>query len=257
MRDYILTGFLLSFVFGQITGREIMVQVDAQPEPKSMIATTEMILVSVKRGKTKERRRELARYQKNYESGRFKSKSLIRFLYPADIRGTGFLMWEYDNDRDDDQWLFLPALRKVKRIVAREKSENFMGSDFSYEDIGGRDIDDDTFEYLGNEDWNGTPCYMVKAVAKDDDSGYQYRIVWVDVQNLIFTKVEYYDRKGVLLKILTFDKQSRDGSYWSVEEMRMENVQTQHKTIMKITDIQYDTGISDDYFSERFLTRVN
>ncbi len=257
MRSFILSGFLLSFAFGQITGREIMEQVDAQPEPKSMIATTEMILVSVKRGKTKERRREITRYQKNYESGRFNSKSLIRFLYPADVKGTGFLMWEYDSDKDDDQWLFLPALGKVKRIAAREKSENFMGSDFSYEDIGGRDIDDDTYEYLRDEDLNGIPCYIVKAVAKDDDSGYQFRIAWVDMANWILTKVEYYDRKGALLKILTIDKQTKDGSYWSVEEMQMENVQTQHRTIMKITDIQYDTGISDDYFSERFLTRVN
>ncbi len=257
MRVLTLTGFLLSFVFGQMTGREIMEQVDAQPEPKTMVATTEMSLISVKRGKTKERRREITRYQKNYDSGRFQSKSLIRFLYPADVRGTGFLMWEYDSDRDDDQWLFLPALGKVKRIVAREKTENFMGSDFSYEDISGRDIDDDTYEYLGDEDLNGIPCHMVKAVAKDDDSGYQYRIAWVDMAHWILTKVEYYDRKGSLLKILTFDKQRRDGSYWSVEEMRMENVQTQHRTIMKISNIQYDTGISDDYFSERILTRVN
>jgi outer membrane lipoprotein-sorting protein len=257
MKIFILTGFLFSFVIGQMTGREIMEKVDAQPEPKSMVATTEMILVSVKRGKTKERRREIIRYQKNYDSGRFQSKSLIRFQYPADVKGTGFLMWEYDNDKDDDQWLFLPALGKVKRIVAREKAENFMGSDFSYEDIGGRDLEDDKYEYLGDEDLNGTPCYMVKAIPNDEDSGYQYRIAWIDRENWILTKVEYYDRKGALLKILTFDKQSRDGPYWSVEEMRMENVQNQHKTIMKITDIQYDTGISDDYFSERFLTRIN
>jgi outer membrane lipoprotein-sorting protein len=257
MKIFILTGFLFSFVIGQMTGREIMEKVDAQPEPKSMVATTEMILVSVKRGKTKERRREIIRYQKNYDSGRFQSKSLIRFQYPADVKGTGFLMWEYDNDKDDDQWLFLPALGKVKRIVAREKAENFMGSDFSYEDIGGRDLEDDKYEYLGDEDLNGTPCYMVKAIPNDEDSGYQYRIAWIDRENWILTKVEYYDRKGALLKILTFDKQSRDGPYWSVEEMQMENVQNQHKTIMKITDIQYDTGISDDYFSERFLTRIN
>ena len=165
-------------------------------------------------------------------------------------------MWEYNNNKDDDQWLFLPALGKVKRIVAREKSENFMGSDFSYEDLGGREIDEDTYEYLGEDTLNGISCYMVKAIPAEQGGSYLYRNIWVDNSNWILKKVDYYDKRGALLKTLEFIDQKFEEPYWSIYEMRMENVQTNHKTLMKISDIQYDTGISDSYFTERYLTRI-
>ncbi len=243
--------------FGQLSGREIMMKVDAQPEPKSMIATTEMMLISVKRGRTKERLRRITRHQKNYQSSEFDSKSLVRFHHPADVKGTGFLMWEYRGDKDDDQWLFLPALGKVKRIAAREKGENFMGSDFSYEDMSGRDIDDDHFSLLGEEELNGVNCYKIEAVPIEGESSYKKRIVWVDPSRWLAIKVEYYDKKDRLLKIMNIDEFRKDGPYWTVLKMRMENVQDNHKTIMDISDVQYDSGIRDDYFTERFLMRVD
>jgi len=256
MKVILVVVIMSTLSFGQLTGREIMEKVDTQPEPKSVISTMEMTLISEKRGKIKERRREITRYQKNYATGDFESKSLIRFLYPADVKGTGFLMWEYVGEKDDDQWLFLPALGKVKRIAAREKSENFMGSDFSYEDIGERDINDDTFEFIAEDSINGILCYKIKAIPVDKDASYLFRHIWVDTNNWIMKKVEYFDKRGALLKILEFIEQQFEGEYWSIFEMRMENVQNNHKTIMKISNIQYDTGISNDYFTERFLTRV-
>ena len=256
MKIILIAVFMSTITFGQLTGREIMDKVDALTEPESAISNLEMTLISEKRGKIKERRREITRYQKNYDTGDFESKSLIRFLYPVDVKGTGFLMWEYVSEKDDDQWLFLPALGKVKRIAAREKSENFMGSDFSYEDIGERDINDDTYEFLAEEDIEGIPCYKIKAVPVAKDASYLYRNIWVDTTNWILKKVEYYDKRGDLLKILEFIKQELEGDYWSIYEMRMENVQKNHKTIMKMSNIQYDTRISNDYFTERFLTRI-
>ncbi len=254
----IITGLLIGTqVMGQMTAREIMMKVDNQPEPKTMIATTNMTLVSVKRGKVKERVREIVRYQRNYNSGTFDSKSLIRFNEPADVKGTGFLMWEYDADKDDDQWLFLPALGKVKRIAAREKGENFMGSDFSYEDMGGRDLDDDHFNLVRSELYNDEDCYVIEAVPIDNNTSYGRRIVWVSKGKWIVLKVEYYDKKNALLKVMTIDEVQKDGPYWSVQKMRMENVQNQHKTIMLISNIQYDTGLQDNYFTERFLMRVD
>ena len=88
------------------------------------------------------------------------------------------------------------------------------------------------------------------------DASYLYRNIWVDTTNWILKKVEYYDKRGDLLKILEFIKQELEGDYWSIYEMRMENVQKNHKTIMKMSNIQYDTRISNDYFTERFLTRI-
>ncbi len=249
--------FILGQLFGQMTAREIMIKVDNQPEPKSMVATTDMTLISVKRGKVKERLRKITRYQRNYSSGIFDSKSLIRFQHPADVKGTGFLMWEYTGDKDDDQWLFLPALGKVKRIAAREKSENFMGSDFTYEDISGRDLDDEHFSLLGEEMLDDNECYKIEAVPVTGKTAYNRRISWIDKRKWIALKVEFYDKKNHLQKIMTIDELRKDGRHWSVLKMRMENVQTGHKTLMNISDIQYDTGIRDDYFTERFLMRVN
>ncbi len=252
------TALLLSgLVFGQMTGREIMMKVDNQPEPRTMIATTKMTLVSVKRGKVKERVRAITRYQRNYDSGTFESKSLIRFLEPADVKGTGFLMWEYTADKDDDQWLYLPALGKVKRIAAREKGEEFMGSDFTYEDMGGRDLDDDHFNLLGSELLNDEDCYVVEAIPIDDNTSYSRRVAWVSKEKWITLKVDFYDKNNQLLKMMTIDEVSKDGRYWSVRKMRMENVQSEHKTLMEINDIQYDTGLQDNYFTERFLMRVD
>ena len=243
--------------FGQMTAREIMIKVDTQPEPKSMVATTDMTLISVKRGKTKERLRRITRHQRNYNQGVFASKSLIRFQHPADVKGTGFLMWEYEKNTDDDQWLYLPALGKVKRIVAREKGENFMGSDFSYEDIGGRDLDDDHFSLLGEERIGTNNCYKIEAVPVDGETSYSKRISWIDKNKWMAIKIEFYDKKNRLQKIMTIDDLKKDGPYWTILKMRMENVQNQHKTIMIITDVKYDTGIKDNYFTERFLMRVD
>lgn len=253
----IIWGLMMSLVFGQMTGRQIMEKVDAWPEPKSMVAKTTMTLISIKRGREKKRVREITRYQRNFDEGKFKSKSLIRFLKPADVKGTGFLMWEYrENNKDDDQWLFLPALGKVKRIAAREKSENFMGSDFTYEDIGGRELNDDEYELLGEEEVNGIDCYKVQAIPKQKDTAYNKRIVWVDKNNFVMTKVQFYDKKNRLLKVLDFLKQHLDGNYWSVLKMKMENMQTEHKTVMEISDIQYDIGVKESFFTERYLKRV-
>ncbi|MFH1851970.1 MAG: outer membrane lipoprotein-sorting protein [Candidatus Neomarinimicrobiota bacterium] len=241
-----------------MTAREIMLRVDNQPEPKSMIATTQMTLVTVKRGTVKERVREITRHQRNYTSGEFASKSLIRFQQPADVKGTGFLMWEYNDDRDDDQWLFLPALGKVKRIVAREKGENFMGSDFTYEDMSGRDIEDDHFTLLGEEKLGAVDCYKIEAVPITGETSYRRRVTWIDKEKWLAIRVEFYDQKqNNLLKVLTIDELRKNGPYWTVLKMRMENVQTEHKTLMDISDVQYDTGIRDDFFTERFLMRVD
>ncbi len=253
----LITIIALGQVFGQMTAREIMIKVDNQPEPKSMVATTDMTLISVKRGKVKERLRKITRFQRNYSVGVFESKSLIRFQHPADVKGTGFLMWEYSGDKDDDQWLYLPALGKVKRIAARDKGENFMGSDFTYEDIGGRDLDDDHFTLLGEEILNDNDCFKIDAVPVEGESSYHRRISWIDKRKWLALKVEFYDKKNRLMKIMTLDELRKDGPYWSVLKMRMENVQTGHKTIMVMSDIKYDAGIRDDYFTERFLMRVD
>lgn len=240
-----------------MTGREIMEKADAHPEPEDMVSTTTMTLVKVVGEREKKRVREVTRYQKFYEKGEFSSKSLVRFLKPADVEGTGFLMWEYrEPGKDDDQWLYLPALQKVKRIIARQKSERFMGTDFTYEDLAGRDIDEDSYRLLGEEKAFNQDCYKVEATPVDKESSYSKRIVWVSKKDWLVRRVEFYDRKGRLLKILEIPKVRKDGSYWTTTQLVMENVQEAHKTVLDVSDVSYDSGIEDSFFTERYLRRT-
>ena len=247
----------ISLSFGQMTGREIMERVDAQPEPADVVSVTTMTLVKTVKGKEKKRIREVKQYLKFYEEGDFSSKSLIRFVRPADVKGTGFLMWEYrDAGRDDDQWLYLPALQKVKRIVAKQKREKFMGTDFTYEDLGGRDINRDTYDLLGEETVFEEECYRIKATPLEEDPAYSKRIVWISKERWTVRKVEFYDRKGRLLKILHIPELHRDGDFWTVDRMIMEDVQKAHKTVLVVSDVSYESGMEDSFFTQRFLTRT-
>lgn len=245
-----------SVLFGQLTPREIMERVDAQPEPEDVVSTSTMTLVKLVGPKEKQRVREVKRYQKFYTRGEFSSKSLIHFLKPADVKGTGFLMWEYSEaGKDDDQWLYLPALQKVKRIVARQKSEQFMGTDFTYEDLAGRDIDEDTYTSLGEEPVFDEECYRIQATPNEKNSQYSKRIVWVSKTQWLIRKVEFYDTKERLLKILWIPDVQKDGDYWTLNQLIMENVQKSHKTVLDVSGVGYDSRLGDDFFTERFLRR--
>ncbi len=256
MKQSLLSLVLLfSLVWGQMTGREIMEKTDAILEPNDAISTVTMSLIKSKKGKTRKRMRQIQRFQVFFDEGEFKSKSLIRFLKPADVRGTSFLMWEYPGEKDDDQWLYLPAMQKVKRIVAREKSQEFMGTDFTYEDMGGRNIDDDTYKLLGEEELYGESCYHVEAIPVKKESSYSRREVWVSKESWMARKVHYFNKKGNLVKILTIPKLHKDGDYWTVDKMVMENVNKSHKTILEMEDVTYDSGINEWRFTERGLKR--
>ncbi len=233
-----------------------MEKVNAHPAPKSKMSTIKLTIISVKRGKEKTRVREIVRYQKFYSGGKFKSKSLIRFLKPPDVRGIGFLNWNYRNGKNE-QWLYLPALGRVKRIAGRARSGSFMGTDFTYEDLGNRNLDNDTYSLVGEDSLSGIPCYVVEAKPKNKKSIYSKRIAWVEKNNWLIKKIEFYDRKGKLLKILNIPQHEKRGSYWQVPKMTMENVQTGHKTIMEISAVKFDTGLKDEYFTERFLMRTD
>ncbi len=247
--------FLTGLVLAQPAGREIMERVDALPSPRDMVSKLKMTLISSRGGKLRQRSRELITYERHYDSGKFKSKSLIRFFQPAEVKGTGFLTWDRRGNRSDDQWLYLPALKKVKRIRAKEKSKNFLGTDFTYEDLAGRSTDEDEYEYLGDDLYRGSACYKVKAIPKDGTTDYGNRIIWVDKKNWLLKRVEFFDRQGKRLKILEIPDHVRNGKYWTATTLIMENVSTGHKTLMKVLSVEYDQGLKDEIFTESFLKR--
>ena len=182
-------------------------------------------------------------------------KSLIEFVSPADVKGTKLLTYEHIGG-DDDQWLYLPALKRVKRIASSNKSGSFMGSEFSYEDIANPNYK--KFSYpsgLSEESFNGKVCYKGVRIPNYQNSGYTKEVTLVDKQNFLVQKVDYYDRKSELLKTAVFSNYKKVDGVWRVRKIVMTNHQTGKKTILEWKDDKVKVGLSDKDFTKRVLKR--
>ncbi len=241
---------LATLSFAQ-TGRDIMLKAENRPEAKTSQNEMTMTIVN-KRGKA--RVRKLKSY--SMEVGK-DEKTLMFFEYPGDVKGTGFLTWNYDKiGKDDDKWLYLPAMKKTRRISGSSaKKDYFMGTDFTYDDMGERNIDEDTHKLLGTETVNGHKCWKVESVSKDKRDIFSKKIVWMRQDILVPEKVDYYDRMGKLHRQMVFEKVKKNGKYWVVMKMSMANVQTKHKTIIEFTNMVLDKPMNESKFSVQTLEK--
>ena len=177
--------------------------------------------------------------------------TLVRFLSPANVKGTGFLSVK------DDDWLYLPALKKVRRIATKEKGGSFMGSDFSYEDIGsGSRTEDYNTKLLTTEEYKGRNCYVLELVPKKpEDMSYSKLKTWVDKENFYSLKTEYYDIHGDLLKVMYLYEFEKMKGFWISRRMEMQNVQKGSKTIIVVKETELNPEIPDKMFTTRQLER--
>ena len=242
-------------LLAQPSAQSIMEKMDQIQKPIDVQTTLKMTLISSKGSKERHRSRELTSYEKKYEDGKFKSKSLLRFSQPKEIVGTGFLTWDRLGLEPDDQWLYLPALKKVKRIRTKEKGRSFMGTDFSYEDLSGRYLGADTYELMGEDRIHGTVCYKVRANPIEKESHYSSRMVYVDKENLLMKRVEFFNKKGNIYKILDIPNHVKNGDYWTATKMIMKNMKNSHRTELTVTKVAYDQKLQDNVFTESFLKR--
>lgn len=193
---------------------------------------------------------------KNLEIADDGDKALTVFDKPRDVKGTAFLSFSHV-DKADDQWLYLPALKRVKRISSRNKSGPFMGSEFSFEDLSSFELEKFSFRLLGEEDLNGVATYKIEQIPKDKYSGYTRQVVWMDKEHYLPQKIEFYDRKKSLLKTLTFkDYQLYLDKYWRAMAMSMVNHQTNKSTDLKTGSIQFRNGLKDSDFNKSTLKRA-
>ncbi|RKY81556.1 outer membrane lipoprotein-sorting protein [candidate division KSB1 bacterium] len=234
----------------KITGLKIIENVYNRPAPKDQTGDLTMTLIN-SRGDT--RVREIKQYVKDY--GKVEKKIMF-FISPADVRNTSFMNWSYDQEgKDDDQWIYLPALKKVKRISSDSKSDYFMGSDFTYDDLGDRQPSEDTHKLLREEEFNGEQCYVVESIPKEEDYMYSRTVTWIIKDKWIGLKKEFYDEDGDLLKTLTIKKYENIKGYWLITNSEMHNVQKDHKTVMELKNLKLDTSIPDRQFTERMMRR--
>lgn len=183
-------------------------------------------------------------------------KSLSIFDEPADVKGTASLTWSH-SQKPDEQWLYLPALKRVKRISSKNKSGPFMGSEFAFEDIGSQEVDKYTYKYLRDEAVDGADTFVIERYPTDKNSGYTKQVAWIEKDRYIALKIEFYDRKDTLLKTLsaTNFEQFLD-KYWRPTEMNMVNHQSGKSTTLLFEDYAFKTGLSDKDFAKNALKKL-
>lgn len=207
-----------------------------------------------------ERVREMVSWRKYYGADK---RTLFFFTAPANIRNTGFLTFDYaDAAKDDDQWLYLPAARKVRRISASDRGDFFVGTDFTFEDIKKESrisAEDFTFQTLGEETVDGHACYKVEATPVDEPTarelGYASANSWFDREIWLSRKSEYFDANGKLLRtILTQDIEQIDG-VWTARRITATTAKSGHSSTFAFNDVDYASPADDTLFTERSLER--
>jgi uncharacterized protein len=189
------------------------------------------------------------------------TRRLVTFNAPADIKGTKTLLIERSN-ADDDIWIYLPALKKVRRLVANNKKDAFVGTDFSYGDVIGHKVEAWNHKWLRDETVDGRDCHVILSTPKTretaDNSGYSKRISWIDKKSSIAVKGENFDaQEDPLLKITGEDIRQVDAKNdkWQAMKLTAENVQTGHKTVIEFTNFKANIGVKEDAFTTRNLER--
>ena len=196
--------------------------------------------------------RELTMLRKDYEEGG-RQRYFTYFHQPSDVKDTTFMVYKYP-DRDDDRWLFIPAINLVKRIAANDKHSSFVGSDFTYEDVSGRKPEEDTHTLLRKERLSEVSCFVIESVPKEP-SGYTKRISWIDQTSFLPLKEEFYDSQDELYRQFEASEIKDISGIPSVTKRVMKNIKTGHRTEVTFQDLEYNLGIGDDIFSERYLRR--
>ncbi|KAA3610449.1 MAG: outer membrane lipoprotein-sorting protein [Calditrichaeota bacterium] len=250
MDKLIILLILSTGLFAQ-SGREIAEKANAtQRGFVDEVVETTMYLVNAKND-------SVVRHLKNmtFERENSEDYSIIRFLNPPDVRGTGLLTYQ-NPAGDDQQWLYLPELRRVKRISSKNKSGAFMGSEFAYEDISGNTLDRFEYKYLGEDKLGDVDCYLVDRIPTYKNSGYLRIKTWYDKNTHLMLRNEFIDRKNSLLKVLTFKnwEQFSTGA-WRAGKMTMENLQNGKTSILIFKNRKHKVGLKEKDFTKRSLQR--
>jgi outer membrane lipoprotein-sorting protein len=244
---------MISLYGGDLTGREVVMNMESSNKAATTKMTIKLTHTDVKRGKEKVRIREMVRYLKRYNNGNYKSKSLLRFIKPDIAKGAGFLIWSNREGRND-QWLYLPKLKTAKQIESKEKTNRFMNTEFSYEDLESFNQPDQQYFLKGEENVNANHCYIVEVIGHTHTQ-YKCRLVWIDSKDWLLRKVEFYNKSNKLFKVLTVSEFQRFDNFNFSTKLTMNNIQTGSHTVMDVSDIKYNIDLSDNYFTKESLVK--
>ncbi|MBW2593374.1 MAG: outer membrane lipoprotein-sorting protein [Deltaproteobacteria bacterium] len=256
-----IVGFSVAPVFADDPkARAIMEKVDARDDGDNQISDMEMILIN-KKGK--ERIRKIHAFSKDKDEDILR---LMFFQHPADVRDTAFLTFDYDDpDKDDDQWLFLPALKKTKRIASTDKSGSFMGSDLTYSDMTSRNLED--YDYIfykkaKEKEVNGVKTWVIWSTPRSKDvveeTGYEKSLLFVCQDNFFVIRALHWVRDGGYKKYMDIKKLDLIDGIWVATEMHVtkkKGKNTAHKTILKLNNVKFNQGLEFDMFTVRRMEK--
>ncbi len=239
------------------SGEEIARRINARDEGEASSRRVTMQLIDKRGG---ERVRETRFYRRFFGD---EKRTAIFYLSPTTVKDTAFLTYDYaDPERADDQWLYLPALRKVRRISASDRGDSFLGTDLSYEDIKKEtrvSLEDYTWKRVGEESVDGHPCHVVESVPVDEETarelGYGRVVSWVDGEIWLVRKADYFDRAGRPLKTTHVRDVRRVDGIWTPHRIEVENHKTGHRTVFVVDEVDYAGGVDESVFTERALRR--
>ena len=238
----------------ELSAREVMQRVDDRDDGDRSVRKLEMILIDKNGG---ERVRRLQSWSRDEGED---VQSIMFFLSPADIEDTGFLTYDYDAEKDDDQWLYLPALKKTKRIASGDKSGSFMGSDFTFADMTDRNLDYYDYTLVQESEVGGQPVWVIEAIPNTEDeieeTGYTKQIVFVRKDNYVVIRAKSWLKRGGRNKYLDVKKLDLIDDIWVATEMHMttkKGKKTLHKTVLISDDVKFNQPMDESSFSVRKL----
>jgi len=242
---------------GTLSARRIMELVDERDDGDNGTQDMEMILID-KKGNRRERTIRALSQDVGEDT-----HSIMFFMSPADVKDTGFLTYDFDDDeKDDDQWLFLPALKKTKRIASNDKSGSFMGSDFSYADMTDRKLDYYDYKLMKETEVDGAKVWQIESIPNTeeeiDETGYTKSVVFVRQDNFVVVRAVSWVKKGKRLKYFDVKKLEQIDGIWVPTEMHMttkKGNKTLHKTVIKAHEVRFNQEIAADTFSVRRLEK--
>lgn len=251
----LLTAFAVPLHAAELSAREIAQRVDDRDDGDNRISDMTMTLID-RQGS--ERVREIRSYEKDQGEDR---RRIMFFLSPADVKDTAFLNYDYHAyEKDDDQWLYLPALRKSKRIASSDKSGAFMGSDFNYSDMLRRNLDAYDFKLLKEDEVRGAKVWLIERLPKtrqeQEETGYKKSVLFVRQDNFVVVRAVHWSVEGNRLKYLDVPGLELIDGIWTITNMTMttkKGKETQHKTELRFDNIRYNQGLEESMFSVRRL----
>ena len=253
--SFMILGWMVSMVWaGDLTGRQIIEEQQDRHIADNEYSDVNLTLVD---RKGKEKHQKMVIYTSKKEG---KTRTLIQYHAPANIRGVGLLTWEQGKDKDDDQWLYMSAARSTKRIAGGSKKNQFMGTDMAFEDMRPENLDTHKYTLVGEEMMGDKNCWKIESFPSTEkekkDSGYGKRVMWVDQSNYMTLKVDYYDHHDRHIKIALFeDIRPMSGKLFRSFKVTWNRIRQKTTTIMDYKKIDLDTRHKDIMFSQNYMKR--